>query len=201
MARNRHKGNRIGEGFVALPYSVLNSPLFTSLSPHALKLMLDLAAQYRGDNNGDLALAWKLMQPRGWRSEATLHKAKRELLDAGFLYEAQGPAAERLFAVRADVVRLRRQRQVRPRCQVRLRAQRVQVQGAVDSGLGTAKKRCAYFTCCSSSSRIATRREVGGGPTTTPAVAIRGTDGGFSTSPAVVLSRRTICRAVSACCL
>ena len=57
MARNRHKGNRIGEGFVALPYSVLNSPLFTSLSPHALKLMLDLAAQYRGDNNGDLALS------------------------------------------------------------------------------------------------------------------------------------------------
>ncbi len=89
MARNRHKGNRIGEGFVALPYSVLNSPLFMALSPHAVKLMLDLAAQYRGDNNGDLSAAWKLMQPRGWRSEATLHKAKRELLDAGFLYEAR----------------------------------------------------------------------------------------------------------------
>lgn len=89
MARNRHKGNRIGEGFVALPYSVLNSPLFMTLSSHALKLMLDLAAQYRGNNNGDLSAAWKLMQPRGWRSEATLHKAKRELLDAGFLYEAR----------------------------------------------------------------------------------------------------------------
>ena len=88
-ARNRHKGNRIGEGFVALPYSVLNSPLFMALSPHAIKLLLDLAAQYRGDNNGDLSAAWKLMQPRGWRSEATLHKAKRELLDAGFLYEAR----------------------------------------------------------------------------------------------------------------
>lgn len=89
MTRNRFKGNRIGEGFVALPYSVLNSPLLVKLSPHAIKLMLDLAAQYRGDNNGDLSAAWKLMQPRGWRSEATLHKAKRELLDAGFLYEAR----------------------------------------------------------------------------------------------------------------
>ncbi len=88
-ARNRHKGNRIGEGFVALPYSVLNSPLFTKLSPHAIKLLIDVAAQYRGDNNGDLALAWKIMQPRGWRSEATLHKVKRELLDAGFLYETR----------------------------------------------------------------------------------------------------------------
>ncbi len=89
MARNRHKGNRIGEGFVALPYSVLNSPLFTALSPHALKLLIDVAAQYRGDNNGDLSAAWKMMQPRGWRSEATLHKAKHELLEAGFLYEAR----------------------------------------------------------------------------------------------------------------
>lgn len=88
-ARNRHKGNRIGEGFVALPYSVLNSPLFLALSPHAIKLLIDVAAQYRGDNNGDLSLAWKIMQPRGWRSEATLHKVKRELLDAGFLYETR----------------------------------------------------------------------------------------------------------------
>jgi len=89
MARNRHKGNRIGEGFVALPYSVLNSPLFVALSPHAIKLLIDVAAQYRGDNNGDLSVAWKLMKPRGWRSEATLHKVKRELLDAGFLYETR----------------------------------------------------------------------------------------------------------------
>lgn len=88
-ARNRHKGNRIGEGFVALPYSVLNSPLFLALSPHAVKLLIDVAAQYRGDNNGDLSLAWKTMKPRGWRSEATLHKAKRELLDGGFLFEAR----------------------------------------------------------------------------------------------------------------
>lgn len=88
-ARKRHKGNSIGEGFLAVPYSVLNSPLFPSLSPHAVKLLIDVAAQYRGDNNGDLSIAWKLMQPRGWRSEATLHKVKRELLMAGFLYESR----------------------------------------------------------------------------------------------------------------
>lgn len=89
MARNRHKGNRIGEAFIGLPYSVVNSPLFIGLSAHAVKLLIDVAAQYRGDNNGDLSIAWKLMQPRGWRSEATLHKVKRELLDAGFLYETR----------------------------------------------------------------------------------------------------------------
>jgi hypothetical protein len=102
MGRNRHKGNRVGEGFLALPNSVLNSSLFIALSPHAVKLLIDVAAQYRGDNNGDLSLAWKLMQPRGWRSETTLHKAKRELLDAGFLYETrkgQRPNLCSLFAL------------------------------------------------------------------------------------------------------
>jgi hypothetical protein len=87
--RNRQKGNRIGEAFVAFPHALLNSPLFLALKPHAVKLLLDVAAQYRGHNNGDLSLAWTLMQPRGWRSEATLHKAKRQLLDSGFLYEAR----------------------------------------------------------------------------------------------------------------
>ncbi len=89
MARKPHKGNRISEGFLALPYSVLNSPLFTALQPHALKLLLDVAAQYRGDNNGDLSMAWKLMKLRGWRSEATLNKAKWPLIEAGFLYETR----------------------------------------------------------------------------------------------------------------
>jgi hypothetical protein len=81
---------------------VLNSPQFVVLSPHAVKLLLDVAAQYRGDNNGDLSAAWKLMQPRGWRSQATLHKAKHELLEAGFLFEARKghrPNVCSLFAV------------------------------------------------------------------------------------------------------
>jgi hypothetical protein len=87
---------------MALPYSLLNSPLFIALSPHAVKLLIDVAAHYRGDNNGDLSLAWKLMKSRGWRSEATLHKAKRELLDGGFLYETrkgQRPNLCSLFAL------------------------------------------------------------------------------------------------------
>jgi hypothetical protein len=89
MARNRNKGNRVGEPFLALPYSVLNSQKFTALSARAVKLLIDVAAQYRGDNNGDLSTAWKLMQPRGWRSEETLHRAKLELVEAGFLFETR----------------------------------------------------------------------------------------------------------------
>lgn len=89
MARNRNKGNRVGEPFLALPYALLNSKKFTALSAQAVKLLLDVAQQYRGDNNGDLSAAWKLMKPRGWRSEETLHRAKHELIEAGFLFETR----------------------------------------------------------------------------------------------------------------
>lgn len=88
-SRSRFKGNKVGEGFLALPYSVLKARKFVALSPQAVKLLLDVAAQYRGDNNGDLSAAWKLMKPRGWRSEQTLHRAKHELLDGGFLFETR----------------------------------------------------------------------------------------------------------------
>ena len=50
-------------------------------------LLWDLAAQYRGDNNGDMSAAWKQMRPRGWKSEETLNKAKKELLGACLIVE------------------------------------------------------------------------------------------------------------------
>lgn len=91
MARsNRYKNGkdkRERGAFFAVPAVVLNSRAYTKLHPRAVKLLLDLGSQYRGDNNGDLSAAWKLMQPRGWRSEETLAKAKQELLQAGFIVE------------------------------------------------------------------------------------------------------------------
>lgn len=69
--------------------SVFESPAFTALSPHACKLLLELVGQYRGDNNGDLTLAWSLMKARGWRSRSTLWRCKTELIEAGFVYETR----------------------------------------------------------------------------------------------------------------
>ena len=72
-------------GFVPLPFAVIRSHSFANLSAHAVKLLCDLLAQYRGDNNGDLCMAWKTMQERGWRSRDTLEKARRELLECGWI--------------------------------------------------------------------------------------------------------------------
>lgn len=62
----------------------------------------DLFAQYRGENNGDLCAAWKFMQPRGWRSELTLQRAKQELLKLGLIVETRKgarPNKASLYAV------------------------------------------------------------------------------------------------------
>jgi hypothetical protein len=72
-------------GFVPLPFAVIRSQSFASLSAQAVKLLCDLLAQYRGDNNGDLCASWTLMARRGWKSRDTLRKAVLELLAQGWL--------------------------------------------------------------------------------------------------------------------
>ena len=92
MAKGRFKNatdKRDGGAFITLPLSVLDGAAYLSLNAYARMLLFDLAAQYRGDNNGDLCAAWKLMHPRGWKSEETLNKAKRDLLEAGLIVETR----------------------------------------------------------------------------------------------------------------
>jgi hypothetical protein len=86
MSRPKFKGSKYTEPFVGIVRSVFESPAFTALSPHACKLLLELAGQYRGDNNGNLTVAWSIVHKRGWRSKTTLWRVKKELIDAGFVY-------------------------------------------------------------------------------------------------------------------
>lgn len=91
-----------GGQFARLPMSVLNSRAYIDCSPYARMLLIDLFMQFRGDNNGDLACPWRFMQARGWKSEATLQKAKRELLAMGLIVETRmgaRPNKASLYAV------------------------------------------------------------------------------------------------------
>lgn len=83
--RMRTKGRRDGGSFAALPHVVLHSENFRTLSARAVKLLIDLLSQYRGNNNGDLCCAFRLMAKRGWRSKDQLHKARGELLERGWI--------------------------------------------------------------------------------------------------------------------
>lgn len=82
--RQRIKGRREGGPFFPFPASVLAHRNFQALSGRACKLVFDLAAQVRfgkdgPTNNGDLTIAWSVMQQRGWRSKETLRNAVLEL--------------------------------------------------------------------------------------------------------------------------
>lgn len=105
-AKSKHwkdaKDKRDRGAFIQLPLSVLNSRAYLDAGPYARMLLIDLFMQYRGDNNGDLCAAWKFMKPRGWRSEATLNKAKRQLLELGLIEETRKgarPNKATLYAV------------------------------------------------------------------------------------------------------
>ena len=65
LKRLRIKGRRTTSFFVMFPYHVLDHAVFKTLSTRATKLVMDLAAQYRGHNNGDLCAPLSLMRERG----------------------------------------------------------------------------------------------------------------------------------------
>ncbi len=43
----KSRGNGFGERFVGIPLSVYESPPFAALNPWALKLLIDVAVQYK----------------------------------------------------------------------------------------------------------------------------------------------------------
>ncbi len=88
MARNRSKAKSRGSGgggFGALPRVVWEHPDYGNLSGSAAKLLMDLACQYKGNNNGDLTVAHSVLKPRGWTARGTISRAIQELLDSGLV--------------------------------------------------------------------------------------------------------------------
>jgi hypothetical protein len=87
MARSRikAKGRRESGTYVGIPHAITRSREYAALSASAVKLIIDLADQFNGSNNGDLQATWPFMQDKGWRSKATLYRAINELLHREFV--------------------------------------------------------------------------------------------------------------------
>lgn len=79
------KRKKRGRSYVGLPWDVVLSPQFAALSGSALKLLMELRAQYKGHNNGNLDATWSRLSRRGWRSKETVHIALRELIFGGWI--------------------------------------------------------------------------------------------------------------------
>ena len=83
--RERAKGRRGRVSFLGLPKQVITSDAYNQLSAWSVKLLVDVAKQYYGSNNGDFHAAWSILREQGWHSKGTLSRAIKELIDKGFL--------------------------------------------------------------------------------------------------------------------
>jgi DNA-binding transcriptional ArsR family regulator len=79
------KGRREGGRFVMLPEAVILSAEYQSLPGGAVRLLIALAAQYNGRNNGDLAAALSVVRRYGLASADTVSANLKRLEAAGLI--------------------------------------------------------------------------------------------------------------------
>jgi len=92
-----------GKFFAAIPVEVLTSVACRTLPAYAVRVLLAVAAQYRGNNNGDLALTFATARPFGIVCKAQLFGALGMLKKRGLIEQTrQGgkkPMGPTLYAV------------------------------------------------------------------------------------------------------
>lgn len=85
-SRGKHKGRKEGGGsFAGIPHAVMDSAAWIACSKVAIALLMELARQYNGRNNGDLCAALSLLRKRGWKSSDTISTALKELRHYGLI--------------------------------------------------------------------------------------------------------------------
>lgn len=79
------KGRKGNGPFLALPRTVTSSPQFMQLSGTVTKVLLMIATQYTGNNNGDFDATFNRAKDWGIGSQQTLSKALQQLISAGLI--------------------------------------------------------------------------------------------------------------------
>jgi hypothetical protein len=99
--RAKHKGRKAQGSFTLIPHAVQDSPNWHACGGSAIKLLCDLARQYRGSNNGDLCASMSILKPKGWTSPETVNFALRELRHYGLIVQTRqgGLHAASLYAL------------------------------------------------------------------------------------------------------
>ena len=76
-------------GFLHLPHYVTNSDAYRSMNGWGVKMLVDIASQFKGKNNGDFCATWSVMQCRGWKSKGTVDRAVKALLEVGLIEQTR----------------------------------------------------------------------------------------------------------------
>ncbi len=85
MSRRHPKRRMTGKHFAAIPVEVLTSEACRTLPHYAARILLAYAAQFRGNNNGDLALSWAIGKTFGIKSHKQLVAGIAMLLERGLI--------------------------------------------------------------------------------------------------------------------
>jgi hypothetical protein len=85
--KRKYQPDRDGGQFAVFPFVVLDSINFIKLSHPAKALLFEFARQYGDGYNGRLLCSMRHLKPRGFSSTDVVTRAKRELMDAGFIHE------------------------------------------------------------------------------------------------------------------
>jgi hypothetical protein len=101
-ARTRARRGPGAERFARIPHSVLHSEAVTSLPHAAFRILVILAAGYRGNNNGALALTEYYARRYGFKGRDTLYRSLRELETRGLIVcTRRGIKAKKVFSLYA----------------------------------------------------------------------------------------------------
>ena len=76
--------------FAGVSHDAIDCPAFADLPGEAVRLLLIIARQYDGRNNGRLHAAHSYCRARGITSESTLKRAVSSLIAHGFIYRTRG---------------------------------------------------------------------------------------------------------------
>lgn len=87
--REQATGKKGRSGYLNLPAHVINSDAYRGLDGWAVKMLVDIGAQFYGSNNGDLCAPWSILRHRGWRSKGTIDGALSSLLEAGLIEQTR----------------------------------------------------------------------------------------------------------------
>lgn len=86
MGRDKRRSNQIGTKFVAVPNHVIESPGFSRLEHASVRILLLIATQYTGRNNGKLVACRKFTEKYGIKSNNTLSRAVADLQINGLIF-------------------------------------------------------------------------------------------------------------------
>ena len=91
MARTKKlpRPESVSGGYSAIPWAVLDSVSFIGCSDKAKSLLLAVARQHNGSNNGHLHLVSSWLAKQGWPSKSNNKKSRDELIERGLIIQTR----------------------------------------------------------------------------------------------------------------